>query len=54
MPTFKPFKISDLKRFQVDPEANIYSTIKKVLRLKKNKNYEIDINVQELSDDKTE
>ena len=43
MSEFKPFKITDLNRFKVDTEARIYQTIKKVLRLKKNKNYDIGI-----------
>ena len=47
---FKPFIITEegnTKRFQINPEARIYSTIKKVLRLKKNREYEIEINVRE-------
>jgi hypothetical protein len=47
MPEFKPFKITTVKRFMVNQQARIYPTIKKVLRLKKNREYEIEINVRE-------
>ncbi|MCK5609008.1 hypothetical protein KAR91_44450 [Candidatus Pacearchaeota archaeon] len=47
---FKPFTINingNTKQFQVHPDARIHATIKKVLRLKKNREYEIEINVRE-------